>query len=181
MAPSTWIYISCGVIVAIAIGVYISHLAGRLDRAHLKVESTRSALHTNLALRSSLALEVAGLGNTETASAVALRSAARLARDEEVADAGWHQESVLSAAIVSAVGGELTLAAFGPASRTTLDDLASVCRRVQYSRRFHNDAVRQARDLRARFLPRVLRLAGRAALPDYVDFDDSVPATLEAR
>jgi hypothetical protein len=179
MSTSSWIYTGLAVLLVILVAVYISHLAGRLDRAHLKVESTRSALLTNLAHRSNLAMEFANLPGINAAVAANVRAAARLARDEEVADSGWHEESVLTAAITAAVLDEATLASTEAASPATLTDLASLCRRVQYSRRFHNDAVRQARELRSRFLARSLRLAGRAALPEYIDFDDSVPAPLE--
>jgi hypothetical protein len=47
--------------------------------------------------------------------------------------------------------------------------------RVQVSRRFYNDAVRDTRALRARRLPRLLRLAGRAGLPPFFDIDDTPP------
>lgn len=179
MSTSSWIYTGIAVIFLILAAVYISHLAGRLDRAHLKVESTRSALLTNLAHRSALAMEFASLDGVAPNVATSLRASARLARDEEVADSGWHEESVLTAAIAAAVLDESTLAAAERSGPATLTDLASLCRRVQYSRRFHNDAVRQARELRGRFLARSLRLAGRAGLPEYIDFDDSVPPPLE--
>jgi hypothetical protein len=179
MSTSSWIYTALAVIIVILLAVYISHLAGRLDRAHLKVESTRSALLTNLAHRSSLAMEFANLAGIDATVAASVRAAARLARDEEVADSGWNEESVLTAAITAAVTDDATLAAAELDESATLNDLASLCRRVQYSRRFHNDAVRQARELRGRFLARTLRLAGRAALPEYIDFDDSVPPRLE--
>ncbi|NAZ87489.1 hypothetical protein GTR00_15500, partial [Kineococcus sp. T90] len=44
--------------------------------------------------------------------------------------------------------------------------------RVGLARRFHNDAVVQARRLRAKRLVRWARLAGHARLPETADFDD---------
>ncbi len=180
MSTSSWIYLSLAVLLAILGAVYISHLAGRIDRAHLKVESTVSALHANLALRSALSVELAGTQILEPDAAERVRAAARGARHEEVAESGWHAESVLSAAIGAALADSAVVSAVEHANPLLLADLASVCRRVQYSRRFHNDAVRQARDLRARWLARSLRLAGHALMPAYIDFDDSVPEALQA-
>jgi hypothetical protein len=47
---------------------------------------------------------------------------------------------------------------------------------VLIARRFYNDAVRDTRALRARRMPRLLRLAGRVELPQFFDIDDTVPA-----
>jgi hypothetical protein len=44
---------------------------------------------------------------------------------------------------------------------------------VLIARRFFNDAVRDTRTLRARRMPRLLHLAGRRALPQFFDIDDS--------
>ena len=50
--------------------------------------------------------------------------------------------------------------------------------RVQVARRFYNDAVRDTRALRSRRMPRLLRLAGHRALPQFFDIDDTgtIPA-----
>jgi len=50
-----------------------------------------------------------------------------------------------------------------------LDDVSD---RVEMARRFHNDAVRDTRALRERAPVRLLRLAGRAPMPDYVELVD---------
>jgi len=42
--------------------------------------------------------------------------------------------------------------------------------------RFHNDAVREVRRVRAKGAVRVFRLAGYAALPEHVEFDDDALA-----
>ena len=181
MSTTAWIALGLGVVLVLLISGYLSHLAGRIDRAHLKVESTRAALLTTVAHRSALATEVAGLSALPAELGAELRTAAKSARDEEVAETGWPEESVLSAAIARSLGDELQFRAVQDQNAVLVEELASMCRRVQYSRRFHNDAVRQARNLRGRWLVRTFRLAGRAALPEFVDFDDSVPATLEAR
>ncbi|WP_314033908.1 NUDIX hydrolase [Dietzia sp. CH92] len=47
--------------------------------------------------------------------------------------------------------------------------------RVSMARRFYNDAVRDTRALRDQTAVRVLRLAGRAPMPDYVELVDPPP------
>jgi len=181
MHTATIIAIAVALIVLALIGIYLSHMAGRLDRAHLKVESTRSSLLANLAYRSSVALDLAGDGVLEPDVAVNLRMAARQARDEEVSESGWHQESVLTAALHAAFADPEVTRNIVAADAVRVAELESVCRRVEYSRRFHNDAVRTARHLRDRFIPRMFRLAGHADWPEYADFDDSVPEGLGVR
>ncbi|MDR1998853.1 MAG: hypothetical protein LBQ06_02775, partial [Frankiaceae bacterium] len=44
--------------------------------------------------------------------------------------------------------------------------------RSTIARRFYNDAVRDTRALRARRLPRALRLAGGRGLPQFFDIED---------
>src|SRR6476469_5594887 len=46
-------------------------------------------------------------------------------------------------------------------------DLREAAARVQVARRFYNDAVRDTRTLRARRMPRLLRLAGHVQMPQF--------------
>ena len=59
--------------------------------------------------------------------------------------------------------------------REALERVEASALRVQLARQFHNDAVAQVRRVRAKTVVRVFRLAGHAALPDLVDFDDRLP------
>jgi hypothetical protein len=117
----------------------------------------------------------------DPASAVLVADAATRARTLEGADRE-QAESDLTAALSAA----LDHAEFVARLRTeagadaALDELAAACRRVGHARRFHNDTVRSTRRLRGKALVRWLRLAGRAPWPETVEFDDSVPPTLEA-
>ena len=61
-----------------------------------------------------------------------------------------------------------------------LDRVAASVLRVQLARRFHNDAVRDVRRVRAKRTVRWFGLAGHAALPELVVFDDDVPLALPA-
>ena len=65
-----------------------------------------------------------------------------------------------------------------PATAQIVDDLASSWYRVQLARRFHNEAVAQAQRVRRKPLVRMLRLAGKAAMPHMVDLEDAWPAAL---
>jgi hypothetical protein len=47
---------------------------------------------------------------------------------------------------------------------------------VFLARKFHNDAVAATRLARRRWLARLLRLAGGAALPEFFEIDDSMVA-----
>ena len=52
-------------------------------------------------------------------------------------------------------------------------ELDDVTDRVAMARRFYNDAVRDTRSLREQTLVRLLRLAGHAPMPDYVELVDA--------
>ena len=52
--------------------------------------------------------------------------------------------------------------------------------RVQLARRFHNDATREVRRVRAKRSVRLFRLWGYAELPQPVVFDDELPPALAA-
>lgn len=54
-------------------------------------------------------------------------------------------------------------------------ELNDAADRVAMARRFYNDAVRDTRSLREKRIVRVLRLAGRAPMPDYVELVDAPP------
>ncbi len=62
-----------------------------------------------------------------------------------------------------------------------LDELAVACRRVGLARRFHNDVVRSALQVRRKRVVRWFRLAGYTPMPSTTDFDDSPPAGLVGR
>ena len=67
------------------------------------------------------------------------------------------------------------------ATRAQNGRLPVACRRVELARRFHNDVVRSALQLRRQRLVRWFRLAGYTALPRTADFDDTPPEGLAGR
>ena len=99
---------------------------------------------------------------------------------EGLGEVRTHAESNLSAALRAVLADAEDVAEL----RSTVDggeiltDLAAAWYRVQLARRFHNEAVAQAQRMRAKRGVRVLHLAGRAPMPQMVEFDDVWPAEL---
>lgn len=182
------------VIVLIGVAWYLSYSAARLDRLHAKVEGAMSALDAQLVRRAEAALELANSGVLDPASALLIAGAATesLERTTEhpVSDdlldgqhfGGREQvESDLSAALAAVlpepVVQEVRAGDDGLVSGA-LDRVAASALRVQLARRFHNDAVRDVRRVRAKWSVRAFGLAGYAALPEPVVFDDGLPPSL---
>ena len=182
------------VILVIGIAWYLSYSAARLDRLHAKVEGAMSALDAALVRRAEAALELANSGVLDPASALLIADAAtesiERTTEQPVTDdlldgqhfGGREQvESDLSEALRAALTGEVVV---GLRDRDedlvadALDRIASSGLRVQLARRFHNDATREVRRVRAKRSVRFFRLAGYAILPEPVTFDDELPPNL---
>lgn len=141
--------------------------AGRLDRMHLRLELAAASLEALLQQRAAVAVELAVGGLGDPASHLLLLEAARAARDSRDLAGGerWLAESDLTAALMAV---ELPSAAEHP----LVGELAGVARRAGMARRIHNDLAATTRRLHARRRVRWLHLAGHAAEPQMVDFDD---------
>jgi hypothetical protein len=162
---------------ALLIGVYISWRAGRLDRLHARVEAARSALDAALFRRSSVALELASSGLLDPATSLLLAGAAH---DARTADDGRElAESDLTRALRAAFGQpEFRASLTGrPGAEELLAETEAAAHQVFLARKFYNGAVAATRSARRRWLVRLLRLAGGAALPDFFEIDDSLVAT----
>ncbi len=184
----TWFLLA---IVALgAVTVYLSSLAGRLDRLHRKIETAHAALDAQLLRRVAATQDLASSGLLDPASALVLSSAAQSAFVMD-ADDDAHRSLVESELtrtlgtvfetredvdeVVEVAGSDSAVA------DQLFDELAVACRRVELARRFHNDVVRSCLDLRHRRISRWFRLAGHTPLPAPVDFDDTPPAGLATR
>ncbi|MBL0800250.1 hypothetical protein G6539_06615, partial [Streptomyces albidoflavus] len=143
---STLIWIA---VALLAIGVYLSWTAGRLDRLHARIDAARAALDAQLLRRASVAQELATAGVLDPAASIVLYEAAHAARqaDEEAREVA---ESELSQALRAVFGdvSQVDAVRQAPGGTETADELAAAVRRVPMARRFHNDAVRAARALR---------------------------------
>lgn len=187
-------------VVVILLGWYLMFLASRLDRLHRRVEGARLVLDNQLFQRSTAALELAGSGAMDPASAMVLADAATdalgaiharqdatvadpyqrtllAAKDEDLERAESNLTRVLGATVVARVQ-----AAQNPASPGLTPDLlmelSAACQRVSMARKFHNDAVLAAQAVRRKRLVRFAHLAGSAPLPLTVEFDDEIPRAL---
>lgn len=135
----------------VAIGMYLSWTAGRLDRLHTRIDAARAALDAQLLRRASVTQELATSGVLDPAASIVLYEAAHAARqaEEEHREVA---ESELSAALRAVFGEPEQVEAVKeiPGGEEAALELAAAVRRVPMARRFHNDAVRAARALRRR-------------------------------
>jgi hypothetical protein len=168
------------VIVIIALtfllGVYVSWRAGRLDRLHARVDGARAALDAALVRRSSVALELAASGLLDPATSLLLAGAAHDARAS--GEPTERTESDLTRALRASVGqpGFQAALAARESGDELLAELEETTHQVFLARRFYNDAVAATISARQRWLIRLLRLAGGAAMPEFFEIDDSVLA-----
>jgi hypothetical protein len=176
---STLIWI---VVALVAIGLYLSWTAGRLDRLHSRIDAARAALDAQLLRRASVAQELATSGVLDPAASMVLYEAAHAARQAEE-DNREVAESDLSQALRAVFGEVQQVEAVQavPGGEDAARELAQAVRRVPMARRFHNDAVRAARALRRHRKVRWFRLAGHAPFPLAFEMDDEAPVALADR
>ncbi|KGN40602.1 hypothetical protein [Knoellia aerolata] len=178
-------------LVLLAVAWYLSYSASRLDRLHAKVEGAVSALDAQLVRRAEATLELATSGALDPATSLLLADAASEALERHTHQplshdplegqtfAGREDTETNLTEVLRAVLQEDTVAALrADVEGVGADGLSRVeasALRVQLARRFHNDAVREVRRVRTKWVVRLFRLAGHAALPHRVDFDDDLP------
>ena len=174
-----WLLVA--VLVLVAVGLWLTWTANRLDRMHHRIDVARATLDAQLLRRSGVTLELAGSEVLDPASRLVLLDAAHEARNAGP-ETFESAESVLSQALraVFADPAHVTALQADEGVAPLVDELARDCARVELARRFHNDVVVSARALRSRRRVRWLRLAGRAAELRAVDLDDVPPAGLVA-
>ena len=175
-----WLWVLFALAFVLALGLWLSWTANRLDRMHHRIDVARASLDIHLLRRSGAALELATSGTLDPARSLLLVDAASEARaaEEDFESA----ESDLSEALraVLADADEVSTLRHDPAVGPLLTELAADCRKVELARRFHNDVVVSARALRSRRRVRWLHLAGNAAPLAAVDLDDVPPSALVA-
>ena len=169
------------VVLLLAVGLYLSWTAGRLDRLHTRTEAARAALDAQLLRRASVAQELATAGVLDPAASIVLYEAAHAARQAED-EQREVAESELSQALraVLAEPDAVTAVRQAPGGEQAATELTRAVRRVPMARRFHNDAVRAARALRRHRKVRWFRLAGHAPDPATFEMDDEPPPLLAA-
>lgn len=174
-----WVWVVVLAVLVLALGLWLTWTANRLDRMHHRIDVARGSLDAQLLRRSGAALELATSGTLDPARSLLLLDAAHEARAASRTDFEG-AESDLSEALraVLADVGEVQALRADPAVTPLLDELSVDCRKVELARRFHNDVVVSARSLRSRRRVRWLGLAGRAAPLHTVDLDDVPPPAL---
>ena len=168
MLPVGWLIVA--VALAILLTMWVTFTVTRLDRLHARVDAAQAALDAQLVRRTAALLHVAqsqdtGLTSEQHGYYEAIAHTALDAVDEQREGA----ENAVGRAVNELVDGPAAL--HGESER----ELREAAARVLIARRFYNDAVRDTRALRARRMPRLLRLAGHRELPQFFDIDDTVP------
>jgi hypothetical protein len=162
------VWLAVAAIVVVAVTLYATWAAGRLDRLHARLDASAAAMDAQLRVRSEAALRFAGAPGLPATGAEALRAAAGLALSLPTLDSRREAaESALSRALRSAVGG------LDAPDRAAADELLDAATRASIARRFHNDAVRDVLVVRRRRVVRLLHLAGHAPRPAYFEMDDA--------
>jgi hypothetical protein len=190
MSFTDWLAIVVGVLLAVA--WYLSYSAARLDRLHTRVEGALSALDAQLVRRAEAALELANSRVLDPASSMILAGAASESLEsqneqetEDLLDGATFGEreaieSDLTTALDIALPPDVVdgIRATGGYAEDAFQRVLEAGRRVNYARRFHNSAVADVRRVRSKWVVRLFRLAGHAALPSTIEFDDSLPSSV---
>jgi hypothetical protein len=168
MLSAGWLILA--VVLAVLVTTWVTFTLTRLDRLHARVDAAQASLDAQLVRRVAAVTHVvetdeSALAATDRARFQALAHAAVTAdRDDRQA-----AENLVGRAVIELVEGHPELP--DPAAA----ELAEAAVRVLIARRFYNDAVRDTRALRERWMPRLLHLGARRPLPQFFDIDDTVP------
>jgi len=170
--PVGWFVLA--VLVAVLLTIWVTFTLTRLDRLHARVDAAQAALDAQFVRRAAALLHVAESPDSGVAGQ-------HRAFYEMVAQTALNADGAERPRAENAVGRALTdLAVSAPVLRTDATaELHEAAARVLIARRFYNDAVRDTRTLRARRMPRLLHLAGRRAMPQFFDIDDTLPVHTE--
>lgn len=186
MLPVGWLIFAVGL--AILLSMWITFTLTRLDRLHARVDAAWAALDGQLVRRAAALLHVSESADSglphrlrpacEQAAQQALN--VKDAKPQASVDLDDYRarrqeaENAVGRAIGELSGVAVMLHPFAVA------ELSEGAARVRVARRFYNDAVRDTRALRSRRMPRMLRLAGHRAMPQFFDIDDSGTISVEA-
>ncbi len=178
MQTSYWIVL---VLVLFIYAIYLSNVAGRLDRLHLKVENARQALDRQLALRTSICKEIIKLSVLDQNLVSELENALKDSIQEESLEIHtqqeWEIETRVSIALSNIFDDEKITKIIN--DKKLLTEIAAAIRRVSYALTFYNDAAKSAIKVRKRWTVRFFRLFGRAVMPEIISFQVQIPRGIE--
>jgi hypothetical protein len=168
--PVGWLVLA--VVVAVLLTMWITFTLTRLDRLHARVDAAQAAMDAQLVRRAAALLHVAESPDSGVPDELRAPYDRVATRALTIADADIERQDAENA--VGRAVGQLAARA-EPLRSDVAEELQEAAARVLIARRFYNDAVRDTRALRARRMPRLFRMAGRRALPEFFDIDDTVP------
>lgn len=182
----TWTVVALLLSVALAIAWHLSYTAARLDRLHARVQGSLAALDAQLVRRADAALEWARTADLDPASAMlvatcagaCLQEAEGAQITEDVQERGVDGErAAAETALTECLSVVLSQQDEQGSDTAGVDEavdarrrLADACDRVDLAVRFHDEAVRDVRRVRAKPVVRLTLLAGHTALPELLDF-----------
>ena len=149
------------VVLVVAVASYLTWTAGRLDRLTARVDAAWGALDAQLVRRAAastdLAAHVRRHRMVAEEQALALQHAAAAARDAAPADREARENELTRAirTVLEQVGDR------GGKTAALAEELTDAGNRVMLARQFYNDAVRDDRERRRRWVPRLLTVAHR--------------------
>ncbi|MEP6851404.1 MAG: hypothetical protein ABJA87_01870 [bacterium] len=165
----SWLVVA--VVLTVLATSWVTFTATRLDRLHARVDAAQAALDAQLVRRAAAVLHAADQARDELGADVAARMGGAAQRALSPGEVEREQaENAVGKAANELADRQDTLA---PTHRPALREVADAADRVVIARRFYNDAVRDTRTLRRGRMPRLLRLAGHRAAPEFFDIDDS--------
>ena len=167
------------IVVAVLLGMWVAFTITRLDRLHARVDAAGAALDAQLVRRAAALLHAVESPEARTLPDFDGTQRARFAATAQHAlEFTESSQDEGREAVENTVGRMLAeLADHSDGLRPeTVAELREAAARVQVARRFFNDAVRDTRSVRSRRMPRLLRLAGHRAMPEFFDIDDEIVA-----
>jgi len=156
-------------LVVVLIGWYLSFSASRLDRLHHRVETSWATLDALLQQRAALAHEIVAESNLDPATAYLISSSAAAARNANIVERSA-AESVLSESLKLVQGAAIDHSLELPSD--LLVELSDTTGKVKIAINIHLEAVNATRNVRAKPLIRLFRLAGKAPIPVRYAFED---------
>jgi len=166
--PVGWLVFA--VVVAVLLTLWLTFTVTRLDRLHARVDAAHAAMDAQLVRRAAALQHVAEAPDNGLPVEVQVeyeRIAARALAAGAADPVREEAENAVGRAVRELAAQSARLRA------EAVSELHEAAARVLIARRFYNDAVRDTRALRARRLPRLLRMAGRREMPQFFDIDDT--------